>query len=101
VLCFLLYFSSHWSLVIICHPGSLGHLPGQKQGTPCILHLDSIAGGHQNIQENIREYLQEALAEKLGSSEAMSLGLEYIELEVCYSKQSYHMIVDFFASINI
>ena len=82
----LVYFSSHWSLVILCHPGSLSHLlPGRNQGTPCILHLDSMASGHQGIEEHIQEYVQQALVEKNGSLEAMSFRLEYIEVQVYYS----------------
>ena len=85
----LVYFSSHWSLIILCHPGSLSHLlPSGNQGTPCILHLDSMEGAHQGIEEHIREYIQQALAEKNASLEALSFKLEYIEVQVCYSKHN-------------
>ena len=86
----------------MCHLGNLNHLlPGGNRGTPCILHLDSIAGGHEGIEEHIQEYIQQAWAKKNASLETMSFDLEYIEVQVCCSKHSYCIIVVLFASINI
>ena len=62
---------AHWSLAIICHPGApspagaLGAaLPGERLGgepprSPCILHLDSLEGGHAtaSITRTLRGYL--------------------------------------------
>jgi len=81
----------HWTLVIVCYPGRLavnnvgsscssGASPGSgvvqgmpldgstvgKGKTPCILHLDSMAGGHPSapIFKVVRAYLQHEWARK-------------------------------------
>jgi len=61
---------AHWSLAVICHPGALPPSPPSARRarggggvglcrSPCILHLDSLPGGHatQIITRTIREYL--------------------------------------------
>ena len=61
---------AHWSLAVICHPGALPPSPprasrargvgvAESRCSPCILHLDSLPGGHatQIITRTLREYL--------------------------------------------
>ncbi|XP_073392311.1 uncharacterized protein [Physcomitrium patens] len=66
--------SLHWSLIIVCHLGNLGSSPDESRGTPCILHLDSMEGNHEGIEEHIRNYILQAWIEEHQSSadEALS-----------------------------
>ena len=61
---------AHWSLAIICHPGApslgspgaalpVGSLGGGPSPSACILHLDSLEGGHTtaSITRTLRAYL--------------------------------------------
>ena len=64
---FPIHASSHWSLVILCHPGkqkngsiSLLDNSYDDSGTePTLLHLDSMSGGHgtKNTTAELRKYL--------------------------------------------
>eukprot|EP00877_Chromochloris_zofingiensis_P014687 jgi/Chrzof1/9472/Cz04g04110.t1 len=53
----------HWSLVVVCHPGEIiaagVEVDDVTSKTPCILHLDSMDGGHEtgSIVAAIRTYL--------------------------------------------
>ncbi|GAQ85607.1 Ulp1 protease family protein [Klebsormidium nitens] len=57
--------SLHWSLAIIVYPGGGDSINGKLAGpwlgqrTPCILQLDSMAGGHTNVEDLLRQYLTE------------------------------------------
>jgi Ulp1 family protease len=43
--------NKHWSVVIIPHLESLGQ--DDKMQTSCILHLDSLEGGHRQVKRHI------------------------------------------------
>lgn len=52
--------SLHWSLAIIVYPGGGDAANGKLEGsgeprTPCILQLDSMAGGHTNVEDLLRQ----------------------------------------------
>lgn len=79
--------SLHWSLIIVCHLGSLGRLLDERRGTPCILHLDSMEGSHESIEEHIRNYILQAWKEEHqnlanDSSENILSEMTYIEATV-------------------
>jgi hypothetical protein len=66
---FPIHSNLHWSLVILCHPnhveGNTMNLLEDDSSTlvdtpyPCLLHLDSMSGGHRSAQvcNRLREYL--------------------------------------------
>jgi Ulp1 family protease len=53
------FCSLHWSLAIIVYAGGGDFPNGKATGshvarTPCILQLDSMAGGHTNVEDLLR-----------------------------------------------
>jgi hypothetical protein len=46
----------HWSLAVLVYPGGASPSKGVK-GTPAILHLDSMEGGHNNVECNLRRWV--------------------------------------------
>ncbi|XP_024396576.1 probable ubiquitin-like-specific protease 2A isoform X2 [Physcomitrium patens] len=70
--------SLHWSLIIVCHLGALRSTPDEGRGTPCILHLDSMEGNHDDIEEHIRNYIVQAWMEEHQSSANHSASKEII-----------------------
>eukprot|EP00803_Ostreobium_quekettii_P010268 evm.model.scf_2009.1 EVM.evm.TU.scf_2009.1 scf_2009:9898-23560(-) len=56
----------HWSLAVVCHPSAAFAPPeddaeeGREKRTPCILHLDSLRGGHCSsaVCARVRKYLE-------------------------------------------
>ena len=58
--------SAHWSLAVICHPGNINSV-SDDDGSPCILHFDSLAGGHNTgyVTKKMRAYLNEEYKRKV------------------------------------
>ncbi|XP_063935528.1 probable ubiquitin-like-specific protease 2A isoform X2 [Daucus carota subsp. sativus] len=67
-------FSSHWSLIVICHPAEVANLKDEEMQklanrevkevkefckVPCILHMDSIKGSHRGLEKLFQGYLLE------------------------------------------
>jgi Ulp1 family protease len=52
----LINHNKHWHVVIIPHFKSLGQ--DDKMKTSCILHLNSLEGGHKQVKHHIRTYLR-------------------------------------------
>ncbi|WOH04856.1 hypothetical protein DCAR_0624268 [Daucus carota subsp. sativus] len=56
-------FSSHWSLIVICHPAEVANLKVKEVKefckVPCILHMDSIKGSHRGLEKLFQGYLLE------------------------------------------
>ncbi|CAD7699965.1 unnamed protein product [Ostreobium quekettii] len=56
----------HWSLAVVCHPSAAFAPPeddaedGREKRTPCILHLDSLRGGHRSsaVCARVRKFLE-------------------------------------------
>ncbi len=58
--------NKHWSVVFIPHLESLGQ--DDKMQTSCILHLDSLEGGHKQIECHIRTCLRKVWIWKASTS---------------------------------
>ncbi|KAG0610633.1 hypothetical protein M758_7G080000 [Ceratodon purpureus] len=85
--------SLHWSLVIVCHLGSLGRSSDKRRGTPCILHLDSMEGSHDSIEEHIRNYILQAWKEghpNSGNDSSESILSEMMYIEATVPQQMNH-----------
>jgi Ulp1 family protease len=54
--------NKHWSVVIIPHLENLGQ--DDKMQTSCILHLDSLEGGHRQVECHIRTCLRKVWIRK-------------------------------------
>ncbi|XP_073045609.1 probable ubiquitin-like-specific protease 2B isoform X2 [Primulina eburnea] len=61
-------FSSHWSLIVICHPGKVANCKendmDDSSEMPCILHMDSLQGSHRGFEKLIQNYLLEEWKER-------------------------------------
>jgi Ulp1 family protease len=62
----LINHNKHWSVVIIPHLESLGQ--DHKMQTSCILHLDSLEGGHRQVDYDIQTRLRKVWIQKAFTS---------------------------------
>ncbi len=62
----LINHNKHWSVVIILHLESLEQ--DDKMQTSCILHLDSLEGGHRQVERHIRTCLRKVWIQKASTS---------------------------------
>jgi len=58
--------NKHWSVVIIPHLENLGQ--DDKMETSCILHLDSLEGGHRQVERHIQTCLRKVWIRKASTS---------------------------------
>eukprot|EP00898_Chlorokybus_atmophyticus_P005516 jgi/Chlat1/5966/Chrsp4S06179 len=63
--------SLHWSVAVICHPGVASQASSsctQRPSLPFIVHLDSMKGGHNKVDQYLCEYLAAAWEERAQQS---------------------------------
>eukprot|EP00897_Mesotaenium_endlicherianum_P004950 jgi/Mesen1/4483/ME000228S03454 len=93
-LMFPIHHSLHWSLIIVCHPRRLlssKENSGQKatsgaleEQAACMIHLDSLEGGHRAAESHIRNYLWEECFDRQGvvASKASLRDLQCVPVQV-------------------
>ncbi|KAI5435508.1 hypothetical protein KIW84_022073 [Lathyrus oleraceus] len=91
-------FNLHWSLIVICHPGEVVNTIDEELDKslkmPCILHMDSVMGCHNNLKDIVQSYLWEEWKERNKDTcgEDLSsrfLNMPFFPIAVPQQKNSY------------
>ncbi|XP_058746355.1 probable ubiquitin-like-specific protease 2B [Vicia villosa] len=77
-------FNLHWSLIVICHPGEVVNVNDRELDKslkiPCILHMDSVKGYHNNLKDIVQSYLWEEWKDKMKDTSGEDLSSKFLNI---------------------